>query len=179
MLESLKCNHLKFEAKPASKRSIELAPWYSTEINVSMSESITMVTWTTSKRTICLSAYVHEYYILKIIFGWLALVWYTRIERELRLVYKHRVQIHPLPWAQWYKSSHVKTECVKNAIMFLIFGTIMDTLFKCSILFWQKASVVRRGAKKQGHPCMLAGGIVVWKFSRCSISLVSQQPQTI
>ena len=114
MLESLKCNHLKFEAKPASKRSIELAPWYSTEINVSMSESITMVTWTTSKRTICLSAYVHEYYILKIIFGWLALVWYTRIERELRLVYKHRVQIHLLPWAQWYKSSHVKTECVKK-----------------------------------------------------------------
>ena len=61
---------------------------------------------------------VHEYvlrsHILKIIFGWLALVWYTRIERELRLVYKHRVQIHPLPWAQWYKSSHVKTECVKK-----------------------------------------------------------------
>ena len=61
---------------------------------------------------------VHEYvlrsHILKIIFGWLALVWYTRIERELRLVYKHRVQIHLLPWAQWYKSSHVKTECVKK-----------------------------------------------------------------
>jgi hypothetical protein len=101
-------------------------------------------------------------HFLKIIFGRLALVWYIRIERELRLVYKLRVQIHPLPWAQWYKSSHVKTECVKNAIIFLIFGTIMeDTLFKCSILFWQKASVVRWGAEKQWHPCMLVGGTVV------------------